>query len=360
MNKLRLITGVFHLKKVLITHKKINMSKHSAIEQTRSITQFTMKVGITISGLLIMLLSFSCQNAGPELPPTPPPFKTPLGKVINRETASGKPLQQYLDARTAYEKDSTDVDLLIWYGRRMAYLGNYEDAIEIYTNGLKRFPDEARLYRHRGHRYISIREFDKAIADLEKAAELIEGTTNETEPDGIPNAMNIPVSTLHGNIWYHLGLAHYLKGNYKKAYSAYLNCLRSSTNHDNLVSSTHWLYMIQRRQGNHVAADSLLLPITPELEVIENQSYHNLCLFYKGLITEKALLPDQDASAASDAIAYGLANWYFTEPEIEDIESGIMLMHEIVEGESWSSFGYIAAENDLSMKIRKGDHVISE
>ncbi|NER09322.1 Tetratricopeptide repeat-containing protein [Muriicola jejuensis] len=320
------------------------MAKHSAIVETRSISQFTMKVGITIPGLLFMLLSFSCQDTGPELPATPPPFKTPLGKVISRESASGKPLQQYLDARKAHEKDSTDVDLLIWYGRRMAYLGNYEDAIEIYTNGLRRFPDEARLYRHRGHRYISIREFDKAIADLEKASELIEGTTNETEPDGIPNAMNIPVSTLHGNIWYHLGLAHYLKGNYEEAYTAYLNCLRSSSNHDNLVSSTHWLYMIQRRQGNHVAADSLLLPITRELEIIENHSYHNLCLFYKGSIPEKTLLPDEGSSAASDAISYGLANWYLMEGKVD---KGYELLNEMVEGENWTSFGYIAAESDL-------------
>ena len=63
------------------------------------------------------------------------------------------------------------------------------------------------MYRHRGHRYVSIREFDRAIADLEYAATLIEGTEDEIEPDGMPNAMNIPVSSLHSNIWYHLGLA---------------------------------------------------------------------------------------------------------------------------------------------------------
>ncbi|WP_188369586.1 tetratricopeptide repeat protein [Muriicola marianensis] len=306
--------------------------------------------------LFIMTIGFSsCKDS--ELPEVPAPFTTPLGKVFPREKASGKALQQYLEARQAYEKDTTNVEALIWFGRRTAYLGYYEEAIAIYSQGIRRFPEEARLYRHRGHRYISIREFDKAVADLQRASELIRGTENSIEPDGIPNAMNIPVSTLHGNIWYHLGLAYYLKGDYPDAYSAYLNCRESGSNPDNLVSSTHWLYMIQRRMGQYSAADSLLSPITTDLEVIENNSYHNLCLFYKGLTTEETLIPDGEPSAASDAVAYGLANWYFTNPDTDGVKKGVELMKGIVQGDNWSSFGYIAAESDLIRLQRKADPV---
>ncbi|QBA63444.1 tetratricopeptide repeat protein [Muriicola soli] len=316
---------------------------------------------IRISTVFFFLILSCCNLKSDPIPETPQPFTTPLGKVYERNKASGKALQDYQEARRAYLNDTTDADLLIWYGRRTAYLGHYEDAITIYTSGIKKFPEDARLYRHRGHRYISLRQFDKAIADLEKGAELIKGKANEVEPDGIPNAMNIPVSTLHGNIWYHLGLAYYLKQDYDNAYKAYLKCKESGENPDNLVSSTHWLYMIQRRLNNYSAADSLLLPITPELEVIENSSYHNLCLFYKGLITEEDLLPEGEASAASDAVAYGLANWYFTEEESKKIEKGMLLMTKIIEGDNWSSFGYIAAETDLSnITIRKEPGAMSE
>lgn len=318
-----------------------------------------------ISPLFYLILSFimtlgfnACQDS--EHPEVPGPFTTPLGKVYSREKASGKALQQYLEAREVYKKDSSDVEALIWFGRRTAYLGYYEDAIAIYSQGIRRFPEDARLFRHRGHRYISIREFDKAIADLQRASELIRGTENTIEPDGIPNAMNIPVSTLHGNIWYHLGLAYYLKGDYPNAYSAYIHCRESGTNPDNLVSSTHWLYMIQRRMGNYILADSLLRPITPELEVIENNSYHNLCLFYKGAITEEILIPEGKPSAASDAVAYGLANWYFTNPDSLTLDKGVDLMSAIVEGDNWTSFGYIAAESDLIDLQRKADPVIKE
>ncbi|MBT8210320.1 MAG: hypothetical protein KJP14_07320, partial [Eudoraea sp.] len=157
------------------------------------------------------------------------------------------------------------------------------------------------------------------------------------------------VSTLNGNIWYHLGLAYYLKQDFPKAYEAFLSCRESGSNDDNLVSSTHWLYMIQRRLGKKALADSLLLPITPELKIIENMSYHKLCLFYKGLLSEEELLPKEESSSASDAVAYGLANWYVCEGKEKE---GIERLGNILKGETWNSFGYIAAESDMLDKLK--------
>ena len=299
---------------------------------------------LLISGILCLV---SCKNNTAEQSKYKHDFKTPLGIVHTFSEHSEKLLLQFQEAKEAYEKDPNDADLLIWYGRRTAYLGKYQDAIDIYTEGIQNFPEDARIYRHRGHRYISIREFDKAISDLTMASELIAGKPNEIEPDGMPNAQNIPVSTLHGNIWYHLGLAYYLKHDFPKAYEAYLKCRQSGSNDDNLVSSSHWLYMIQRRMGNRTLADSLLIPITPEARIIENTGYHKLCLFYKGLLSEEDLIPKGESSAASDAVAYGLANWYMYEGVEEE---GLKRLQEIVKGKTWSSFGYIAAESDLIAK----------
>ncbi len=306
-------------------------------------------LGIIVLILSSILLFATCKPKTSEAAKSPQEFTTPLGKVYTLATPSDKLLQQFEAARAAYEKEPDNPDLLIWYGRRKAYLGHYQEAIEIYSAGIRKFPEDARIYRHRGHRYISIREFDKAIEDLTIASELIAGTPNEIEPDGMPNAQNIPVSTLHGNIWYHLGLAYYLKHDFPEAYEAYHKCRESGTNEDNLVSSTHWLYMIQRRLGNKVLADSLLLAITPELDVIENMSYHKLCLFYKGLLTEEELLPKEESSSASDAVLYGLANWYVCEGKEKE---GIERLGDILAGETWNSFGYIAAESDMLDKLK--------
>ncbi len=159
-------------------------------------------------------------EAGPQ--PMPPP-RTPeatsfLGEPLYPPDAIGR--RRSPDTRRQRRPGRphpTDVDAIIWYGRRTAYLGRYRDAIRIYSNGIELHPEDARLYRHRGHRFISTRQLDKAIADFEYAAALIEGTDDEIEPDGLPNALGIPVSTLHSNIWYHLGLAYYLSGDYERA-----------------------------------------------------------------------------------------------------------------------------------------------
>ena len=85
------------------------------------------------------------------------------------------------------------------------------------------------------------------FSDLKKAAELTKGKPDEVEPDGQPNARNIPTGTLQFNIWYHLGLAQYLTGRNKDALHSYLECLKVSKNPDALVATTHWLYMTLRR-----------------------------------------------------------------------------------------------------------------
>ncbi|MBC6368714.1 hypothetical protein DDT91_18140 [Algoriphagus sp. AK58] len=297
--------------------------------------------------LLFLPLLFACnpqKEQTENLVKADSTLTTPLGKTFEIPAPSEKLLTQYEEAKATFEANPEDVEAIIWYGRRTAYLGQYRQAIDIYSKGLEKFPDEPRLYRHRGHRYLSIREYDKAIADFEKAAQLIEGTVDEIEPDGMPNALNIPVSSLHSNIWYHLGLAYYLTHQYEKAYQAYAKCRESGNHYDNIVSSTHWLYMIQQRLGNPTKADSLLAPIHADSTVIENQSYADLCHLYKGWISVDSLYQEGPGSPSNDAIRYGVANWYLYHG---DSAKAKQLMQELTDSKVFTSFGYLAAESDL-------------
>ncbi len=238
-----------------------------------------------------------------------------------------------------------DADALIWTGRWTAYKGNYREAVDIYTKGIKQNPKDARFYRHRGHRYISIREFSRAIDDYELAVNLIKGTEDKVEPDGLPNSRNIPVSSLHSNIWYHLGLAHYLRDDMELALYAYRECLKTSNNPDNVVSSSNWLYMILRRLGREDEANKILEPIHTDMDIIENGVYHRLLLFYKGELTLEELKGDSFESSENAAVAYGIGNWHYYNGNAEDAEN---VFREIITWEGWSSFGFIAAEADLS------------
>jgi tetratricopeptide (TPR) repeat protein len=248
-------------------------------------------------------------------------------------------------ARAEAEAHPDDVDAAIWLGRRTAYLGRYREAIDIYTRALAAHPDEPRLLRHRGHRYLTVRRFDLAAEDLERAAKLVAGQPDEVEPDGLPNERNIPVSTLQTNIWYHLGLAHYLLGDLEKARKAFEEGLKISTNADMRVSTTHWLYMTLRRLGRVGEAEALLEPIRPDMDVIENRAYHLLTLMYKGEIPPEAIPGLSDGGPDAPTLGYGLADWYLYNGQRDEAVKafrGILTWKD-----QWSAFGYIAAEADL-------------
>ena len=255
--------------------------------------------------------------------------------------------QQMAEAHAAYVRTPTNVDSIIWLGRRLGYLGRLREAIDIYSKGIALYPDNPWLYRHRGHRYISVRELDNAIADFERATQLVAGKPDEVEPDGQPNAQNQPIGTLHSNIAYHLGLAHYLKHDFEKAVPVYRREVADAKNDDRLVSTAHWLYMSLRRLGQDSAAAQVLVPIKRDMNVIENEAYHRLLLLYKGELpvdSVLALTPSGEMSVTDATAAYGVGNWHLYNGRREEAEA---IFRRILAGGQWGAFGYIAAEREM-------------
>ncbi|MDT8342578.1 MAG: hypothetical protein RQ751_13790 [Longimicrobiales bacterium] len=258
--------------------------------------------------------------------------------------------ENLLVARAAYDLDRADADAIIWLGRRTAYLGRYREAIEIYSRGLVLHPDEARLLRHRGHRWITVREFDRAIEDLKTAVRLIEGTEDRVEPDGLPNAAGIPTTTLHFNVWYHLGLAHYLKGEFEQALLAWQACLDVARHDDARVAATYWLHTTLRRLGLEERARQLRMEVDPATELLENDGYLEVLLLHRGLHTADEVLgtaADVEVDpVAAPTVAYGVAMWHWLEGRREE---GYRMMERIVRDRGqWAAFGYVAAEAELA------------
>lgn len=279
-----------------------------------------------------------------------------LGQPLIRPTLPAATRDAYTDrlaqARRAFEHTPDNADTVIWLGRRTAYLGRYREAIAIFSDGIRNHPRDARMYRHRGHRYLTTRDLDNAIKDFESARALVSGKPDEVEPDGIPNARGIPTSTLHSNIRYHLGLAHYLQGHFDVAagiYSEDVAAARATNNPDMLVASSHWLYMALRRAGRTSDAAGVLEAITPGLGVIENGSYHRLLLLYKGLLPVDSLLPsDPGGTTVEDVtLAYGVGNWHFYNGRPGEARH---IWNRMLQSPQWAAFGYLAAEAELARK----------
>ncbi|MBT5185563.1 MAG: tetratricopeptide repeat protein [Kordiimonadaceae bacterium] len=267
-----------------------------------------------------------------------------FGKALSMPAPSQKVLDALAVAKANYDADPIDADNIIWYGRGIAYTGDFRRAIEVFSEGIKKHPKDARMYRHRGHRYITIREIDRAIDDYVIAAELIKGTEDRIEPDGAPNPAGIPVTSTHGNIYYHLGLAYYLKHDFENSLRVYRMGQALDLNDDNIASTGHWIYMNLRRLGRDEEAKQSLNNITKDMDIIEVHNYHKLDLFYKGEVPASEVLNADPNIPAGASITYGVANWYFYNGEVD---KAYALMEKFLKTKSWGSFGFIAAEVDL-------------
>jgi len=251
-------------------------------------------------------------------------------------------------AQAEVDQHPDDADAIVWLGRRQAYLGRFRDAIATYTLGIEKHPDDIRLYRHRGHRYVTVRELDRAIADLQRAADLIESKhiPEQPEPDGDPRPSGLPTSSKHFNVYYHLGLAHYLKGEFDQALAAYREGMKyASASDDRRVAMSDWLYMTLRRLGRKEEADEVLRPITREMKVADNTSYFNRLLMYKGEKTPEELLAGREDPIELATYGYGVGNWYLVNG---DKERALAVFRQVVAGPQWPAFGFIAAEADLA------------
>lgn len=250
-------------------------------------------------------------------------------------------------AADSLQKNPATADALLWYGRRLGYLGRFREAIDTFAVGIKRFPNDARFYRHRGQRYLTIRRPALATSDFQKAALLERGKPDAIEPDGAPNARNIPLTTLHFNIWYHLGVALYVRGDYGNAQAAFDSCARVSSNADTRVATAYWRYLTLKREGKDADAKSAL-SIAPEtLDVIETGAYLKLLQLYAGQTTPEVLLPSRgaDLKTASDAsTAYGVSMYYLFLGQ-KNIARDIW--KRMMGTEVWPAFGVLAAEAEL-------------
>jgi len=250
------------------------------------------------------------------------------------------------EALQRLEASPKDLDALVWAGRRTAYLGNYYQSLDFFSRAIELHPTAAAPYRHRGHRYITLRCFDKAINDFERAVALTTGLPDEVEPDGMPNEQNIPTSTLQSNIWYHLGLAHYLKGDFDKAAVSYKACLTVSRNPDMYIATANWYYLSLLRAGKKEVAASFFATLDLNVTLIENQVYLRLLqLHQQGKVPDDPMIfLQREAGLEGVTYAYGLGAFLLVKGEKEKARQ---VFQHILQLQQWGAFGFIAAEEEM-------------
>jgi Flp pilus assembly protein TadD len=224
-------------------------------------------------------------------------------------------------ARTALEADPKNIARIIDFGVAQSGARQFREAIATFTRGLEIEPDNALLLRWRGHRYLSVREFDRAFADLKRGAAID--------------------STIYG-IWYHLGVLQFLRGDFSDAAASFAKAQPIAPDANELAGSTDWLWMSLSRAGRGNEAKAML-DRRPEKPV--TNAYTRRLQLYRGEIGPDAVVTAADTDDVQVAtLAYGLGNWYLLRG---DKAQARQWFERSVQSGGWPAFGFIASEAEL-------------
>jgi len=236
-------------------------------------------------------------------------------------------------------------DSHIWYGRRLDYAGRICDAVEAFSAGIKQFPDSYKLYRFRARDLTRARKFREALADYEKALELMGDTPDSFEPDGMPNPIGLTISTYRGNIVYYHAQTSFATGDYPTMVTGMAKSLELSADFardDMRVPTAYWTYLAYRKMGQHDKARAAIDAIEPGLKLIENFTYYQAVQIMQGRL-DPASVKDTRDSTIKFAIAM--------ERRLAGDENGAkMLLAEIVRE---NPQGHWPSEAELANPDRK-------
>lgn len=215
-----------------------------------------------------------------------------------------------------------DVDSIIRLGLAQSGVRRFREAIGTFTRGLEMAPDNAVLYRWRGHRYLSVRMLDSARADLDRGLALD--------------------STVYG-CWYHLGIVKYVTGDFNGAASAFARALPLAPDAGERAGSIDWSWMSLARAGRAADAQAVLDQNADSLPV-EN-AYTRRLRLYRGRISPDQLVTAADTEGVQVAtLSYGLGNWYLVRG---DTARAHEWFERSVQSSGWPAFGFIASEMEL-------------
>jgi len=241
-------------------------------------------------------------------------------------------------ARKAAEADPKKADLLLKLAQAQASVWLEREAVETCTRGLALEPDRADLLTERGHRYLPLREFQKARADLSRAVAI--------DPKNMAG-------------YYHLGLAHYFLGEFAEAGDAFQHAVETAPNTDERINSTNWVYAALRRANKPEQATQAATAIGPEMTNKEPHTLHylNLVRLFQGRASEAQILPpepprdgsDTEAELRFDTVVYGVGNWHLYNGDSAKAQE---YFRRVLEGKVWVTWGFIGAEREVASPKR--------
>jgi Flp pilus assembly protein TadD len=252
-------------------------------------------------------------------------YRSPAGTEYRAQADTG-PIAR---AQTALDADPRNVQRIIALGVAQSGARQFREAIATFTRGLAIAPNDAMLYRWRGHRYISVREFDKAQADLTRGYQLD--------------------STNYG-ILFHTGVLRYIKGDFIGAATMFTKAQPRAPDGGELAGSTDWLWMSVSRAGKTAEANAKLARHPDSLPTTPGYAYVTRLKLYRGVLTPLTLFaPSDTADVQVATLSYGLGSWYLVQGDSAKAKAAFQ---RAVKSGGWPGFGFIVSEAELARMSR--------
>ena len=245
-------------------------------------------------------------------------YRSPAGVEYQAQKDTGAIAR----AETALAADPRNVDRIIQLGVAQSGARQFREAIETFTRGLAIAPDHPMLYRWRGHRYLSVREFDRAMDDLTRG------------------------NTLDGNNYgtlYHLGIVRFARGNFEGAADAFAQAQPRAPDAGELAGATDWLWMSLSRAGKTVEAKAMLDRRPDSLPT--SNAYSQRLTLYRGLSLPENVITTADTVDVQIAtLSFGIGNWYLVRGDTTRAQAWF---ERSVGSAGWPGFGFILSEVEL-------------
>jgi tetratricopeptide (TPR) repeat protein len=245
-------------------------------------------------------------------------YRSPAGVEYRAQRDTGAIAR----AESVLAADPRSVERIIQLGLAQSGARQFREAIQTFTRGLKIAPNDPVLYRWRGHRYLSVRELDRALDDLTRGSRLD--------------------STNYG-IWYHLGIVRYARGDFARAADAFARAQPRSPDAGERAGATDWLWMSLARAGRAGEAQAMLdrrpdsLPAT--------NAYAQRLRLYRGQVGPDDVITAADTGDIAVAtLSYGVGTWYLVQG---DTARARAWFERSVGSSGWPAFGFIVSEIEL-------------
>lgn len=270
----------------------------------------------------------------------------------------------------------TASDRYLSAGLLKSYLGKFQEAVDFYSTGIAAGVADAHLYRHRGHRYLTLRRLEDAVTDLQRARDLLpyspyeldvgrldverfildEIVTRTGEAElrqvytlGDPNKELLygDADSLNSSVHYHLGVALYLVNRLPEALEAFRDCAEHNISVAAHVGRLDWTYLTLQGLGMTDEAAKHLAAIDTESMVVHSLEdyYLQRLRVYKGIRSGEDLLAANEGDELGfSTVGYGVAKAYEFAGQKD---KAVALLRRITSEGFNSSFAYLAAEGEL-------------